>query len=171
VAGFDLVVGGGRVIDPETGLDAVRDVGVRGGSIAAVSAAPLPGEPRLDAAGMVVAPGFVDLHSHAQTVPSLRMQALDGVTTALELEAGGYPLAAAYQAAADEGRPINYGFAASWIGARMACSTGRRWTAASRRSPTRSAAPAGMPWSTAPPPPGSWPGWTGSWPPAASASA
>jgi Amidohydrolase family len=53
-------------------------------------------------------------------VPSLRMQALDGVTTALELEAGGYPLAAAYQAAADEGRPINYGFAASWIGARMA---------------------------------------------------
>jgi cytosine/adenosine deaminase-related metal-dependent hydrolase len=116
---FDVVLAGGRVVDPETGLDQVGDVGVRGGSIAAVSAAPLAGQVRLDAAGLVVAPGFVDLHSHAQTVPSLRMQALDGVTTALELEAGGYPLAAAYRAAADEGRPINYGFAASWAGARM----------------------------------------------------
>jgi cytosine/adenosine deaminase-related metal-dependent hydrolase len=120
MAGFDVVVGGGRVIDPETGLDQVGDVGIGAGSIAAVNAAPLPGRVRLDAAGLVVAPGFVDLHSHAQTVPSLRMQALDGVTTALELEAGGYPLAAAYRAAAGEGRPINYGFAASWIGARMA---------------------------------------------------
>jgi cytosine/adenosine deaminase-related metal-dependent hydrolase len=120
MAGFDVVVAGGRVIDPETGLDQVADVGIRGGSIATVSAAPLDGRVRLDAAGLVVAPGFVDLHSHAQTVPSLRMQALDGVTTALELEAGGYPVAAAYQAGAVEGRPINYGFAASWIGARMA---------------------------------------------------
>ena len=120
MAGFDVVVAGGRVIDPETGLDRVGDVGIGGGSIAAGSASPLPGRVRLDAAGLVVAPGFIDLHSHAQTVPSLRMQALDGVTTALELEAGGYPVAAAYQTAADEGRPINYGFAASWIGARMA---------------------------------------------------
>jgi hypothetical protein len=120
VAGFDVVVAGGRVIDPETGLDRVGDVGISGGSIAAVSASPLPGRVRLDAAGLVVAPGFVDLHSHAQTVPSLRMQALDGVTTALELEAGGFPVAAAYQTAAEQGRPINYGFAASWAGARMA---------------------------------------------------
>jgi cytosine/adenosine deaminase-related metal-dependent hydrolase len=116
---FDVVLAGGRVVDPETGLDQVGDVGVRDGSIATVSAAPLAGQVRLEAAGLVVAPGFVDLHSHAQTVPSLRMQALDGVTTALELEAGGYPLAAAYRAGADEGRPINYGFSASWIGARM----------------------------------------------------
>jgi cytosine/adenosine deaminase-related metal-dependent hydrolase len=118
--GFDLVVAGGRVIDPETGLDQVGDVGVHGGSITAVSAEPLPGQVRLDAAGLVVAPGFVDLHCHAQTVPSMRMQALDGVTTGLELEAGGYPVAAAYRAGAEEGRPINYGFAASWIGVRMA---------------------------------------------------
>jgi hypothetical protein len=120
VPGFDVVVAGGRVIDPETGLDGVRDVGVRGGSIAAVSAEPLAGQVRLDAAGSVVAPGFVDLHCHAQTVPSMRMQALDGVTTGLELEAGAYPVAAAYHAGAAEGRPINYGFAASWIGVRMA---------------------------------------------------
>ena len=120
MAGFDVVVAGGRVVDPETGLDQVGDVGIRGGSIAAVSAAPLAGQVRLDAAGLVVAPGFVDLHCHAQTVPSMRMQALDGVTTGLELEAGGYPVAAAYQASASEGRPINYGFAASWIGTRMA---------------------------------------------------
>jgi hypothetical protein len=117
---FDLVVAGGRVIDPETGLDQVGDVGIRGGSIAAVGPEPLAGETRLDASGLVVAPGFIDLHCHAQTVPSMRMQALDGVTTGLELEAGGYPVAAAYRAAAEEGRPINYGFAASWIGVRMA---------------------------------------------------
>ena len=117
---FALVVAGGRVIDPETGLDQVGDVGIRGGSIAAVGPEPLAGETRLDATGLVVAPGFIDLHCHAQTVPSMRMQALDGVTTGLELEAGGYPVAAAYRAAAEEGRPINYGFAASWIGVRMA---------------------------------------------------
>ena len=48
---FDLVVAGGRVIDPETGLDQVGDVGIRGGSIAAVGPEPLAGETRLDATG------------------------------------------------------------------------------------------------------------------------
>lgn len=116
---YDLVIEGGRVIDPETGLDAIRNVGVTDGRILAVSPSPLSGDDRIDAKGRVVAPGFIDLHSHAQTTPSMWMQAFDGVTTALDLEAGNLPVSAAYAAAATEGRPIHYGFSVSWALARM----------------------------------------------------
>jgi N-acyl-D-aspartate/D-glutamate deacylase len=70
-------------------------------------------------AGQVVTAGFIDLHSHVSDLGGLRLQAMDGVTTALELEAGVTPVADAYRRAADEGRPINYGFATSWALARM----------------------------------------------------
>jgi len=117
---FDLVIAGGRVIDPESGLDAVRHVGIKAGKIVMLSETPLTGAPTLDATGLVVAPGFIDLHSHALTVPSMRMQAFDGVTTALELELGSLPIGRAYDLVArDGGRPINYGFSVSWVLARM----------------------------------------------------
>src|SRR5215831_16127550 len=102
---FDLIVAGGRVIDPESGLDAVRHVGIKAGKIVMLSEAPLTGAPTLDAEGLVVAPGFIDLHSHALTVPSMRMQAFDGVTTALELELGSLPIGEAYDLIASEGWP------------------------------------------------------------------
>jgi N-acyl-D-glutamate deacylase len=117
---FDLVVANGRVIDPETGLDDMRSVGIRNGRIEAISRTSLRGRTVLDASGLVVAPGFIDLHAHGQDLPAARMQALDGVTTALELEAGTLPVAAAYERIAREGRPINYGFSASWLFARIA---------------------------------------------------
>lgn len=91
-ATFDLVIEGGRVMDPESGLDAVRNVGILDGRIAAISEHPLPGTEHLDATGLVVAPGFVDLHAHGQDPVSNRLQALDGVTTALEMEVGVYPV-------------------------------------------------------------------------------
>ena len=116
---FDTVIAGGRVMDPESGLDAVRDVGLRQGRIVAISEQRLHGARMIDATGIVVAPGFIDLHSHAMTTPSARMQAFDGVTTALELELGSLPIAAAYETVAREGRPINYGFSVSWALARM----------------------------------------------------
>ena len=118
-ATYDLVIARGRVIDPESGLDAIRDIGVSGGRIVAISKTPLQGTRTLDAVGQVVAPGFIDLHSHAMTTPSMRMQAFDGVTTALELELGNLPIGKAYERAAQQGYPINYGFSASWALARM----------------------------------------------------
>jgi N-acyl-D-aspartate/D-glutamate deacylase len=85
---YDLVIHGGRVVDPETSLDAVRDVGIRAGQIVAVSESPLTGTRVIDATGLVVAPGFIDLHQHELTPAAYRLKAMDGVTTALELEIG-----------------------------------------------------------------------------------
>jgi hypothetical protein len=85
---YDLVLEGGRVIDPETGLDAVRNVGIRDGKIARISTEALSGRRNIHASGLVVAPGFIDLHQHGQEMDSQRVKALDGVTMALELEIG-----------------------------------------------------------------------------------
>ena len=115
----DIVLRGGRVIDPETGLDAVCDVAVTGGRITELGSGLGPGATDLDVAGQVVTAGFIDLHSHTADVAGLRLRALDGVTTALELEAGVSPVEPAYRRARAEGRPVNYGFAASWALARM----------------------------------------------------
>lgn len=93
---YDLVLRGGRVIDPESGLDAVRNVAVRDGRIAAVTAGPLEGREVVDVSGLVVAPGFIDLHAHGQDAFSRDLQVRDGVTTALELEGGVWPVAAWY---------------------------------------------------------------------------
>lgn len=85
---FDVVISNGRVMDPESGLNEVRNIGIVAGKIRAISAAPLMGKTRIDAKGLVVAPGFIDLHEHAQTPESYKYQAHDGVTTSLELEVG-----------------------------------------------------------------------------------
>ncbi len=119
MAGYDVVLRGGRVIDPESGLDAVRDVAIADGRVAAVGTGLPPGGQEADVTGQVVTAGFIDLHSHAHDLGSARLQVTDGVTTALELEAGVTPVGAAYAAAAAAGRPLNYGFAASWAMARM----------------------------------------------------
>jgi imidazolonepropionase-like amidohydrolase len=119
VSEWDVVLRRGRVIDPESGLDAVRDVAVADGRIAAVGTGLEPARAEVDVAGQVVTAGFIDLHSHLNDIGGQRLQALDGVTTALELEAGVTPVAAAYRRAAAQGRPVNYGFAASWALARM----------------------------------------------------
>src|SRR3989475_11086321 len=105
---FDLALVGGRVLDPETALDTRRNVGIRGGRIAALTAEPLAARETLDVSGFVGAPRFIDLHAHGQDSESYRYYAHDGVTTALELEIGTYPVAPWY--AAREGRAlINYG--------------------------------------------------------------
>jgi N-acyl-D-aspartate/D-glutamate deacylase len=116
---FDLVIANGRVIDPASGLDAARWVGIRAGKIAAVSATALTGRETVDARGLVVAPGFIDLHSHGQTPENYRFKARDGVTTALEMEVGVSPVAPWYRAR--EGKAlINFGATSGELPARMA---------------------------------------------------
>src|SRR5439155_909704 len=89
---YDVVLSGGRVMDPESGLDGVRNIGIRGRRIAAVSEAALQGGTVVDVKGLVVAPGFIDLHSHGQDDENYRFKARDGVTTALEMEVGVSPV-------------------------------------------------------------------------------
>src|SRR5438046_4467353 len=113
----DLVLEGGRVMDPETGLDAKRNVGIRDGKIVRISSEELSGRRVIHAAGLVVAPGFIDLHQHGQDIESQRVKALDGVTTALELEIG-KPDVAAFLKSKDGHSLINYGTAASHAAAR-----------------------------------------------------
>ena len=85
---YDLVILGGRVMDPASGLDAVRAVGITGATIRAISRQSLRGRDTLNARGLVVAPGFIDLHQHAQDPAGYQVEMLDGTTTALELEEG-----------------------------------------------------------------------------------
>jgi N-acyl-D-aspartate/D-glutamate deacylase len=85
---YDAVIASGRVMDPESGLNEIRNIGIIAGKIRAISAAPLIGKSNFDATGLVVAPGFIDLHEHGQTPEKYRYQAHDGVTTSLELEVG-----------------------------------------------------------------------------------
>ncbi len=114
----DLVLLGGRVMDPATGLDGPRSVAVAGGRIVAVTTDDVMGRDTIDASGLVVAPGFIDLHAHGQDSVSARLQALDGVTTALELELGVYPVAEWLESR--EGRAIiHYGATVSHPGARV----------------------------------------------------
>jgi N-acyl-D-glutamate deacylase len=61
---YDVVIANGRVMDPESGLDEVRNVGIRGGKIRAISSGALQGKTTIEAKGLVVAPGFIDLHEH-----------------------------------------------------------------------------------------------------------
>jgi N-acyl-D-aspartate/D-glutamate deacylase len=115
---FDVVIANGRVMDPESGLDAVRYLGLRGGRVASVSEAPLVGTERVDASGLVVAPGFINLHWHGTDPHSNTYEAMDGVTSTFELEVGVADVDKWY----DEriGRmPINFGVAVGHAPVRM----------------------------------------------------
>ncbi len=114
---YDLVLEGGRVMDPETGLDATRNVGISAGKIVRISDQKLNGQRIVNATGLVVAPGFIDLHQHAQDLESQGLKALDGVTTALELEIG-VPDVEQFLTNKDGHSLINYGTSASHVAAR-----------------------------------------------------
>ncbi|MGE5243153.1 MAG: amidohydrolase family protein [Betaproteobacteria bacterium] len=118
-ATYDLVVANGRVMDPDSGLDAVRNVGISDGTIRAIDAAPLHGRTTLDATGLVVAPGFIDLHQHGQTPDAYALKAADGVTTALELEVGVGDIDRWYDERTGTAA-INYGASIGHIPVRMA---------------------------------------------------
>jgi dihydroorotase len=116
---LDILLVGGRVLDPESGLDAIRNVGIRQGRISTITESKPGAKEVIDVHGLVVAPGFIDLNSHGQDSLVYRYLARDGVTSALELEIGTYPVGQWYSAR--EGKAlINFGSAVSHAGARRA---------------------------------------------------
>jgi len=116
---YDRVILGGHVMDPSTKLDAVRNIGLWGGRIAVITTHAIRGRDTVDARGLVVAPGFIDLHGHGQTPETYRFYSLDGVTTAFELELGTSDVAAWYRERS-AGELINYGVSIGHIKVRMA---------------------------------------------------
>jgi dihydroorotase-like cyclic amidohydrolase len=120
---YDLVISNGRVMDPETAYDDIANVGIKGGTIAVITKDKLSGRKTIDATGHVVAPGFIDIHAHGQNIGDYRMQAMQGVTTMLELESGVVPIADWYELQAQKNLPIHYGAAAGWTFARIATFT------------------------------------------------
>jgi N-acyl-D-aspartate/D-glutamate deacylase len=85
---FDLVILNGRVIDPESKLDAISNIGIRGGAVQVITTGEITGKTSINARDLVVAPGFIDLHQHGQDEENYAYKIMDGVTTALELEMG-----------------------------------------------------------------------------------
>src|SRR5439155_3055980 len=115
---YDIVILNGRVIDPESGLDAIRNIGISKGTIQSISEKRLRGRTTVLATGLVVSPGFIDLHSHGQDDENYRFKAMDGVTTALELEVGTGNAEQWYAQRRDKAL-INYGASIGHIPARI----------------------------------------------------
>ncbi|UHD15690.1 amidohydrolase family protein [Thiocapsa bogorovii] len=121
---YDLVILNGRVMDPETRYDAIANVGIKDGTIVVITEDGITGQETIDATGHVVAPGFIDIHAHGQNIGDYRMQAMQAVTTMLELESGVLPIGEWYDKQAEKNLPLNYGAAAGWTFARIATFTG-----------------------------------------------
>lgn len=117
---FDIVILEGRVIDPETKLDAIKNIGISNGQITSITDQNITGKKVINASNHIVSPGFIDLHAHGQNIGDYRMQAMQGVTTMLELESGVLPVGNWYKAQSQKKLPLNYGTAAGWTYARIA---------------------------------------------------
>ena len=115
---YDRVILGGNVMDPESGLDAICNIGLLDGRIAIITTRAISGRDTVDAHGLVVAPGFIDLHDHGQTPETYRLRSLDGVTTTFELEVGAADVDAWYRERS-AGELINYGVSIGHIKVRM----------------------------------------------------
>jgi hypothetical protein len=105
---YDTVILNGRVMDPETGFDAVANVGISGGWIVDITEDAIDGHETIDATGLVVAPGFIDTHFHSLDMFAVKFALRDGVTTGMDLEYGAWPIDTWY-AAKDGKWPMNYG--------------------------------------------------------------
>lgn len=110
---YDIVLTGGRVIDPETKLDAIRNVGIIQHHIAAISTQPLKGIETINVSGLVVAPGFIDMHVHGRSNKEQEFQLHDGLTTTLELE-WGIEFLKNWYASRESKALINYGASVCW---------------------------------------------------------
>lgn len=136
---FDLVIRGGRVMDPETGFDQVANVGIRNRRIVAITTEQLDGGRQIDASGNVVAPGFIDTHHHWPRPMGNKLALLDGRTTLMDLEVGTLgTLVDAWYAAREGANQVNYGCASAHELARALVLDGNTGTDAPEAVITRS---------------------------------
>lgn len=108
-ADYDLVINGGRVMDPETMYDDIANVGIKDGRIAVITEARIQGKETIDAKGLVVAPGFIDTHFHSVDPFATKLVVADGVTTGMDLEAGATRIGEWYAKKDKAGWQVNYG--------------------------------------------------------------
>ena len=107
---YDVVINNGRVMDPETNFDAVRNVGVKDGKIALITERAITGKETIDAKGLVVAPGFIDGHQHCIEPYQYRLMLRDGRTTLLDTEIGAHgPKLDEWYKRREGKAPVNYG--------------------------------------------------------------
>jgi|WetSurMetagenome_2_1015567.scaffolds.fasta_scaffold08151_3 N-acyl-D-aspartate/D-glutamate deacylase len=106
---FDIVIKNGRVIDPERRLDSVQNIGIVGGTIRAMSVDAMHGKQVIDASGLIVAPGFIDVLSYDPIDPGVWTKIADGVTTALAMHGGTGDPDRWYAAYAEQRPPLHYG--------------------------------------------------------------
>ena len=115
---YDVVILGGRVIDPETNFDQVANVGISGGWITAITDEAITGKETIEAKGLVMGPGFIDTEQHGLSAFGLKLNLRDGVTTQMDFEVGALNTSEWY--AARKGKlQANYGTVASQEFARM----------------------------------------------------
>jgi N-acyl-D-aspartate/D-glutamate deacylase len=105
---YDVVIVGGRVMDPASGTDRVADVGIRGNKIATTNGRRLTGKVVLEARGKVVAPGFVDILAGTHPEGD-RYKLMDGVTTVLSTHGGPVEVGRWLSDQASRGPLVNYG--------------------------------------------------------------
>ena len=115
---YDLVFLNGRVIDPESKLDAIRSIGIRHGLIVAISEQILQGHEVIDISNQILCPGFIDVHSHEHQQEYYALKCQDGVTSVFELEVGTNDVDQWYKERENK-TVINYGVAIGHIQIRM----------------------------------------------------
>ena len=121
---YDIVLQNGRIIDPASQIDTILNIGIQADTIAIISEEVLNGKQIIDATNLVVAPGFIDLHSHTPTPLGQWFQLQDGVTTALDLEAGAFPQSG-YGEFLQDGAWINYGASVGYFAIRIKVMEGK----------------------------------------------
>lgn len=120
-ANYDVVILNGRVMDPETNFDGIRNVGVKDGKIAVITKNKIKGEESIDAKGLVVAPGFIDGHQHCIEPYAYRLMLRDGRTTIMDLEIGAYgPKIDEFYKKREGNAPLNFGVSVAHEFARAA---------------------------------------------------